>query len=392
VEVADLFLERQGTPTGLPDLSQVERQWIDSRPVDARESPPVEVARAAMSRALDSIRAWHDAQPEGHLPDSFPLGDGLSVREMTLVLAGLMGMASLSEHTARRLKRLETTLMHAPRGWLLGLLAELCPGVDQQRIGLVLQRLTFRVGRSTRTAPLVEHGDRIIVCPPLLTPRAVDVIMLRTAASDPHGFRSVGQQLGDRAGAWAECLSRISGVVVAERVPVRGQDGRSVGDLDIVAVDPARRVGISLEIKWSIDALTWREGSKVERRVASAARQLAGLRQALTSGVAVAEMPAEWPSFDEVEWTWCAGTPQQLSLRPLPVPGVHATSLRYLTSRGEPPDLASVIDILRKPDLPRAGLHFRQGRVSFRVGRQTVSMDTIEITTPTWRPRLRRAT
>lgn len=389
VEAADAFLERQAEPTGLPNLSGVERRWIDNRPVDSREGPPAQVLQASTDRALDAIRAWRTALPEGHLPDSFPLGDRLSVGKMTLVLAGLMGLASLSEGTARRLKRLETTLVHLPRARLLQRLTQLCPTVPKDSVDAALERLTYRVGRSTRSSPLVELGQMIILCPPLLTPRAADVIMLRAAASDTRRFGAIGRQLGDRARAWAQWFSAIPGVTVAERVQVRAQDGQSAGDLDLVALDPAHGIGVCLEIKWPIDALTWPEVTSVERCASSAARQLSGLRRALTSGLAVAGLPTGWPTFTDVDWTWCVGTPQQLCLRPLPASSMHTTSLRYMHNLGKPTRLADVVDILRVPDLPREGVHFRCARVRFPVGPQLVSVDAIEITVPTWCPRLR---
>ncbi|MGQ4729368.1 hypothetical protein ACUN3E_17095 [Streptomyces sp. Ju416(a)] len=156
----------------------------------------------------------------------------------------------------------------------------------------------------------------------------------------------------------------------------------------MIIVDPAKRLGLCLEIKWPIEALSLHEVMKVENWITSAAQQLDRLREELRAGSATVQMPAEWPAFGSVDWTWCVGTPQQLSTRPLPVPDMHATSLRYLQALGAPPDLDALVTALTRPDLPVDGVHFDVQRRSFPVGRHQVHLDAIQVRTTNWRPRL----
>jgi hypothetical protein len=389
-EVADMFLERDARPTGLPELSETERRWISTRPVDSRTSPPPEVLRAAVQRASTTIEAYRQSVPEGQVPDSFPLGGGMTAGDMISVLAVIMGIASLCEQTAHRLSRLETTLFHLTDTRLMAVLAEMCPDVSEAHHALVVERLTYRTGRSCRTSPLIRHGDVLIVCPPLVTPRAVDPLMLRSAAHASGGFGRIGREQGERAAAWAAWLRTTPGTMVAERVPVVRTDGRSAGDLDVVVVDPGRRRGLCLEIKWPIEALSLHEVMKVENWVTSAARQLDRVRGELRAATAAAELPAGWPPFDVIDWIWCVGTPQQLGLRPLPVPDMHATSLRYVQALGTPPDLDALVTALTRPDLPTEGLHYNVVKRSLPVGRCQVHMDALQVSPIVgWRPRFR---
>ena len=389
VEVADAFLEQAAVPAELPELSETERRWISTRRVGSRTGPPPEVLRAAVNRAAKAIEAYRKAVPEGQVPDSFPLGDGMTAGDMVQVLAVIMGTASLCEQTAHRLSRLESTLAHMPVSRLMDILAELCPAVAEAHLDLAVERLTYRAGRSCRTSPLVRHGDTVIICPPLVTPRAVDPIMLRSAANDHRSFGQIGREQGDRATAWAEWLRTTPGAVVAERVPASRADGRSAGDLDVVVVDPAKRVGLCLEIKWPIEAVTLPEAMKVEEWATSAARQLDRLRTELRAGTAAARLPGGWPPFESIDWTWCVGTPQQLCLRPLPVPKMHSTSLRYVQALGTPPGLDTLLEVLVRPDLPAEGVHFEVAKRSFPVGRRQVHLDALGLSVDRWRPRFR---
>ncbi|MFH8557281.1 hypothetical protein ACH4FE_27325 [Streptomyces celluloflavus] len=387
VEVADAFLEAASVPTELPKLSETERRWISTRSAGSRKGPPGDVLEAAVNRATVTIEAYRKAVPEGQVPDTFPLGEGMTAGDMARVLAVIMGLDSLCEETAHRLSRLESTLAHMPIPRLMALLADLCPTVSEAHQALAVERLTYRTGRSCRTSPLVPYGGAVIICPPLITPRAVDPIMLRSAAHDSRRFGSIGRELGNRATAWTEWLRATPGALVAERVPATRADGRSAGDLDVVAVDPARRVGLCFEIKWPIEALSLPESMKVESWATSAARQLDRLREELRTGTATALLPSGWPPFESIDWTWCVGTPQQLCLRPLPAQAMHVTSLRYVQALGTPPGLATLSDALVRPDLPTEGVHFKVARRSFPVGSRQVHLDALGLVPGRWRPR-----
>ncbi|MEW2167082.1 hypothetical protein AB0912_29385 [Streptomyces sp. NPDC007084] len=154
VEVADAFLEAASVPTQLPKLSETERRWISTRSAGSRKGPPGDVLEAAVNRATVTIEAYRKAVPEGQVPDTFPLGEGMTAGDMAGVLAVIMGLASLCEETAHRLSRLESTLAHMPIPRLMALLADMCPTVSEAHQALAVERLTYRTGRSCRTSPL----------------------------------------------------------------------------------------------------------------------------------------------------------------------------------------------------------------------------------------------
>jgi hypothetical protein len=387
VEAADSFLEHATAPADLPEITSVERAWIKSRPRASRELPPSEVLHAAAQRARAAIDAYRHALPEGNLPDSFQLDGGLTVGHAADVLSVVMGFASLCESAAHMLKRTETTLAHIRRARLLEMIAELLPTVPPAYIDATIERLTFTAGRSCRVSPLAKIEDTIIVCPPLITPRVIDAVILRSSAYDPGRYGPIGQRQGSRAVKWKDWLGQIPDVLVAERIRARRQDRRAAGDLDVVAVDPRQRRGVCFEIKWPIDAISLPEVIKIEDWVSSAAAQVNRLRAELTSGTAAVEMPRGWPAFSEITWTWAVATPQQLCLRPLPFEEIYATSFRYMASHGAPRSLDEVIDTLTSPDLPVEGLHFEIDTRDFMLGRQKVVLDAIGLARSGWMPR-----
>jgi hypothetical protein len=152
-------------------------------------------------------------------------------------------------------------------------------------------------------------------------------------------------------------------------------------------VDPQHRRGVCFEIKWPIDAISRSEVFKVEDWMSSAATQVSRIRQELTSGAAVVEMPMGWPDFSDVTWTWAVATPQQLCLRPLPFGDIYATSLRYMAGHGRPGSLDDILDTLTSPDLPVEGVHFQIDTVDLMLGRQKVVVDAIGLAMSGWKPR-----
>ncbi|WP_146223251.1 hypothetical protein [Nocardiopsis sp. L17-MgMaSL7] len=386
IEAADMHLEQAAHPTSLPELSSTEREWIRGRSRTSRELPPPEVLHAAAQRAQSAIDIHRQALPEGTLPDTFRLDEGLTVGHATAVLSVIMGLASLCESTAHILKRTETTLAHIHRDKLSEMVADQLPTVPSEHVEATIERLTFKKGRSCRASPLAEVQGNVIVCPPLITPRAVDTIILRSSAYDPNRYGPIGQRQGRRAEKWKDWLGEIPGVLVSERIRARRQDNRIAGDLDVVAVDPQQRRGVCLEVKWPIDAISLPEVIKIEDWVKSASAQANRLRTELTSGEATVQLPHGWPKFSDIDWTWAVATPQQLCLRPVPFDDIHVTSFRYMTGLDAPSSLDQVIDILISPDLPVENIDFHIGTREFMIGHQKVVLDVIELQDKIWKP------
>jgi hypothetical protein len=372
LEVADAILERNTTPPHIPELTSAERAWIDRKALRSRDLPPLQVLRAAAARAREGITLWREHQLEGALPESFSLGDGLTVGDAIDVLAGLMGFADLCMATADIQKRTETTLVTLSTTTFSDLLVKLAPNCDRTQVDNVIERLMYTRGRSPHNSPLVDLGEAVLVCPPLIGIRLIDPILLRSAGYDPSKFGPIGKTLGGLATRWAEWLRQIPGTLVAERVKVVAPTGRQDGDLDVLAIDPARKLAVCLEIKWPVDAWSLSEVLKIEDWTTKASVQLAQVRRKLNSRTATARTPKQWPDISDFRWTWAVGIPRQLSMRPLSESDVHVTSLRYLTAMQVPASLADVASILRTPDLPVVSKHFT-------VERRTVSLDQVDI-------------
>jgi hypothetical protein len=209
-----------------------------------------------MRRCAVAVDAWRAAHLDPPLPDDFELGDALTVGIIAQVLAALMAMVELGELAHARVREPGTTLFHAPRDVLVARLTRACEGLSTATVETAIHRLMAGPGRSLRTSLLVPNGSIVTVLPLTMFPRAIDPVVLRTAASDPALYGPIGKRQGERAKAWALWLAEIPQVKVAERLKVRGSDGRTLGDLDLLAVDPDAGKGIVLELEWPIDALT----------------------------------------------------------------------------------------------------------------------------------------
>lgn len=387
LEVADAILERRTAPSHLPDLTDIEREWLAAKTPASRELPPLEVLRAAAGRARDAIGLWREHQPEGALPLSFSLGDGLTVGDAINVLAGLMGFADLCIAAADSQKRTETTLATLSTTSFAGLLAKLAPNCERAQVGNLIERLIYARGRSPRNSPIVRVGESILICPPLISARLIDPIVLRSAGYDPSKFGPIGKNLGGLATRWAEWLRQVPGALVAERVTVVTPEGRQAGDLDVLAIDQTRKVAICLEIKWPVDAWSLTEVMKIEDWTTKASVQLAQVRRKLSCRSATAKTPKNWPDISDFAWTWAVGIPRQLSMRPLPEPDVHTTSLRYLMAMQTPTSLVDVVHALRHPDLPIEGKHFNIERLTISLDRAEIHVDALEIdSTAPWIP------
>jgi hypothetical protein len=387
-EVADMYLERQARPGPAPGPSDAERQWAAGQPRKMLNAfaPPDDILQAAMRRSAAAVDAWRAAHQDPPLPDDFDLGDGLTADIMAQVLAALMAMAELGELAHAIVRRPGTTLFHVPRKVLVAWLTRACEGMTAATAAAAIRRLMAGPGRSVRTSLLIPNGRVITVLPLTMFPRAIDSILLRTAASDPALYGPIGQRQGDRAKAWGLWLAEIPGVKVAERIKIRGRGGPTAGDLDLLALDPRASKGVVLELKWPIDALTLPETMKTDSNITDASRQLGKYRSMLRTREATIRMPDGWPAFDDVEWTWAVGTPQQLYTGPLPEPEMFVTSLRYLKSLGNLEGIDTLIAALRTPDLPRLGEHYTVEKATMQLGRYEIYWDTIHALDMMWRP------
>jgi hypothetical protein len=389
LEVADMYLERQARPGALPGPTEAERQWAAVRKREKLNAfaPPAEILQIAMRRTGAAVDAWRAAQQDLPLSDDFELGDGLTVGIMRQVLACLMAIAELSELAHARVRAPGTMLLHVRREALAGWLVTGCEGLSAALAETAVLRLMAGARRSVRSSVLLPNGPFATVLPLTLFPRAIEPVMLRTAATEHRRYGPIGEKQGDRARAWGRWLKGIPGVKVAEGLKVRGAGGRTLGDLDLLAVDPDAGKGIILELKWPIDALTLHETEKTDDIILAGSRQLAKRRREVRDEDGTVKLPPGWPALSDVEWTWGVGTPQQLYTGPLPEPEMYATSLRYMQSLGSPESIETVISALCEPDVPRLGEHYTVKKTTMQLGWEVIHFDSIHVLDTTWRPR-----
>lgn len=389
LEVADMYLERQARPGPLPGPTEAERQWAAGRSRDKLNAfaPSAEILQIAMRRTAAAVDAWRAAQQDLPLPDDFELGDGLTVGVMAQVLACLIAIAELSELAHARVRVPGTMLLHVRRDELAGWLVTGCEGLSAALAETAVLRLMAGSRRSVRSSVLLPNGPFVTLLPLTLFPRAIEPVMLRTAATEPGRYGPIGEKQGARARAWGLWLNGIPGVKVAEGLKVRGAGGRTLGDLDLLAIDPDVGKGIILELKWPIDALTLRDTEKNDDIIVAGSRQLAKCRRALRDGDGTVRPPPGWPALSDVKWTWGVGTPQQLYTGPLIESGIFATSFRYMRSLGSPQTIETVINALCEPDVPRLGQHYTVNKTKMQLGREVIQFDSIHVSDTTWRPR-----
>jgi len=392
-EVADLYLERRSSTHENPAPSPAELDWAakQARQKLNKFEPPLELMKIATDRALASIKEWQASPSEGYLADDFDLGEGLTVGAMTEVLSVLMAIVQLGELAHSRVRAPGVTLVHASRIAIIDWMKKLCSSSTIPAIDVALNRLTTGAGRSVRRSLLVPNGEVVTFLPLLLFPRAFDSLMLRTAAYDPGTYGPIGQRQGNRANVWAKWFRSVGGTQVAERLKVRNATGKIVGDLDVVALDATTMRGAVFEIKSPIDAMTLPETLKTEDNITAAARQLGRVRELLTEGESEVQLPRGWPAFRDVEWTWCVGTPRQLTARPLPEPEMTAISMQYLASLREVGTLTDVLSLLEKPDWPQVGSHYTVQKTTIELDRHRIHMDSLHLKDVDWLPRVRRS-
>jgi hypothetical protein len=302
---------------------------------------------------------------------------------------GLIGMCALGDCYAQFLGWNQATLLGLPKAALIErLTAVTAEELDQASIEAFVDLMTFRPERHADPAhaPLVPWRDRLLLAPGLLSPRGIERTLLRSAAADPNRFGPVGQALGRQADAWADLFAGLPGIQAARRLQVSHLDGAVAGDLDIVAVDPLARVGVIVEAKWPIDALSIREGSKIEDWITKARAQLLQVRQGLEAGRVRVRLPAGWPEFSSIRWHWLVGTPQQLDGR-LGQPNadlIPALSLRLAEALPHDSPLAQFLKRLCDPPRPQQHEDYTVEQHEFRVGRYRVTADALVLLREDW--------
>lgn len=236
-------------------------------------------------------------------------------------------------------------------------------------------------GRSPVSAPLIPHGELLLVPSALVSPIAFERTLLRAANADPSRSGRLGNVLGHRARRWAERLGSIPGCRVAERVKVKDQSGKSMGDLDLVAWDRDRGLAVVFETKWPVDAATLSESYKVDSEFTKGRDQLIRLRTAIASGGAVVGWPRDWDlPVTTTEFRWWVGSAQQLDSSPTAgADGIGSTSLRLVEHLLPKPDLVAFAEALDAFPMPRQGIEFDLVPQQVAAGPYVLHLDALEV-------------
>jgi hypothetical protein len=213
----------------------------------------------------------------------------------------------------------------------------------------------------------------IMIPSDLVSATGFERTLLRAASADPANSGALGNVLGERARRWRDRLASIPHVEVFERVLVRDGLGRTLGDLDVVAVDAADQLLLVFETKWPIDASTLAESYKIDALFDSGRQQVNRLSDAIEAGEAEPVWPrgASVPPMSSARW-W-VGSAQQLDSRPASAQEtVHTTALRLLEHLLPCGSLRELDAKLRFPPLPTRGIEFDLAEQTVRAGRVTI--------------------
>lgn len=341
-------------------------------------------AAGAMLNAMPArIResAWADTEAtlevQGlSLPESTDLG-GLTLGEARTCYAYLIMQLRLNELAAYHFQSPEALLWGIRP---INLVRVLSSRVDGRAAAAFVDLLRFRKGRSPISAPLIPHGEMVLIPAEIVSPIAFERTLLRAAAASPSAVGQLGNTLGRRSSRWAERLGSVPGCEVATELRVLSSEGRPMGDLDVVAWDPLARVMLIVETKWPVDAATLAESFKVDAMVDKGRAQLARLRTCIEDGTCTVSWPRHWDVATMGVVAWWVGTAQQLDSRRLvDDAGIRVTSLRMIEQLLPAESLGELIVRLADFPLPQSRVDFSLKSTVVQAGELTIHFKTLAL-------------
>ncbi|GMA23344.1 hypothetical protein GCM10025864_11030 [Luteimicrobium album] len=211
----------------------------------------------------------------------------------------------------------------------------------------------------------------------LATENDIERVILRLAGQNPKHFgRDFAKRIDHGAKLAAGLRKTVRGPILISTEVAMRRGATSVGDLDVVLVDPAERTGLAIECSGGIGTASGWEFDSARAKLEDKLRtQLPRLQSSLADRAVHKDFPHGWPDPEDIAWNWAvAGSSfQGWDLGPS---GLFEASLDIASYLGPYDRLSDLVARLRDPD-PGCGYeveHHRQRMFDFDFG-----IDRIEV-------------
>jgi hypothetical protein len=358
LEFLDLLLERRTSPNvPAPPFPRSVNKWFAANVHTGKVKDLDEKTLDSILRyARRTINWQRSGLPEGCIGDDLQLTPHLTLGRAIDLYSILFCLRIIADSYVRVFKKSDPTLLSFTEDRICQFFVDADPSVREGEASDFLELMTYRPGLSldASTTPLVPSGDLFVLAPALVVPAGVERTLLRSVATQPDQFGSVGRQLGDLANRLADILSReVPGISAMTRVKAQRKNGTVAGDIDVLAIDAKHNKVFAIEVKWPVEALTLREAAKVESDVKRGAIQLDGIRNALRKNEAFLPVAVQ-EATRGMNWSWFVATPGQLA--ETGIEAIVPTSIRHVLSVLPARTLVELEEkLLRRPKL---GEHF----------------------------------
>jgi hypothetical protein len=383
----DVFDRMVGQPFGMaPDISLVGeemdilRGWVARGP-----SGPTDMTDNEFRAARRLARNLRSQAPR-EFPSVTQL-PGFTLQEAHLMWDKIYADAYLASTLTFTHQDLWATILVPDKELLVRELGRVV--ADESAAGAFVEFMTFKSGYhpDPAIAPIIDRGDWLILPPGLVLNSSFERNLMRSVALDP----GLNGRIGDLRGQMgvrqvASFFKAFPDALVAMNLTVTSR-GKDLGDLDVVSIDPVRKVGAILEVKWpaSVDHMV--EILRIAEMAGRAQQQLAGLRRALVSREAsVHGWPDNWPAFEAIDWTYLVLVKDHV---PSPIVGESIQILNWdilWSQRGD--SLRGTLQRLSEQRyLPAEGVDYERVWRAARLGPYRVEIESFELAHPSADPR-----
>ena len=370
----DVLTEVRGMD--VPDRPKGEAilPWLDRGGLNVTWPASPDFVRAHFRQ---SARALIESYPR-YLPDSLDVG-GFTMGDAGEVLIELLAQAQHSQACLMRGSRAPnaTTPVYRTDEFVHSL--SIATNVDEDKVDRIVATHLMNPESPVDPCltPIVPLGDGIVPMSSLIAPGSPLRNLTVVLQQDFERFGRAGQALG-RLGVetCADTLRRVAGCKLATNVYLTTPDGRRVGDLDVVVVDPANETMAVFEVTWQIAPDGSSEIGRVVDKAVAKRQQVARNRTHIESGQVRLALPAHWPDVLGYKKRWFILTRDVLPLGPTEddiVIRSHQVLAWMLRSDSTITDLFELLDSPPTPPEPLDILH----ESTIRYGDISVSWDQV---------------